>query len=227
MSKEDRDTSTGGSGGGGHTHRSASPHPASDGRSEGTPAPSHAPSESPPAGGETTTPSSEPEDRDASVAKLEAERDEYLELAQRARAELENYRKRVAGETAASERRGRAAIAREVLPALDDLERALLAAGVVLEPGEEAEERQSEEVSAADAFAQGVALVFRELRAGLSRAGLSEQDPTGQRFDPNHHEAVATRPEDGAEAGTIVETVQRGYMISDHSIRPARVIVAE
>ena len=165
---------------------------------------------------------------DDPVAKLEAERDEYLDLAQRARAELENYRKRVAGETAGAERRGRAAMVREVLPALDNLERALLAAGIDPRPAAEpSEDQPSREVSAADAFAEGVALVFRELQTALARAGISEDDPTGERFDPNHHEAVATRPDDGADAGTIVETVQRGYMIDDHSIRPARVIVAE
>jgi molecular chaperone GrpE len=168
-----------------------------------------------------------PEEKEQTPEELEAERDEYLDLAQRARAELENYRKRVAGETAAAERRGRAAIVREVLPALDSLERALLAAGIDPSPVETSGEQPSREVSAADAFAEGVALVFRELQLALTRAGISEHDPTGERFDPNHHEAVATRPEDGAETGTIVETVQRGYLIDDHAIRPPRVIVAE
>lgn len=149
---------------------------------------------------------------------LEAERDEYLDLAQRARAELENYRKRMAGEIAAGERRGREAVAKEVLPAIDNLERALAAAGA-----DDAAANGGE----ADGFSRGVSLVVQDLRSGLTRAGIAELDPTGEPFDPNRHEAVAKQPSESAASGTVIETLQRGYLLGDHAIRPARVIVAE
>ncbi len=156
------------------------------------------------------------------------ERDEYLELAQRARADLENYRRRVSGEAALAESRGRAAVARDLIPALDNLERALLAAGV--DPDGSAEtpsEPVSEEVSAQTALAEGVALVYRELRDGLRRAGVEAFDPAGTKFDPNHHEAIATGNGGDGAKGLVLETLEKGYTLGDTVLRPARVVVGE
>ncbi|MET0730278.1 MAG: nucleotide exchange factor GrpE [Solirubrobacterales bacterium] len=143
------------------------------------------------------------------VAGLRAERDEYLDLAQRAKADFENYRKRAARESADAERRAKAALARELVPSVDNLERALSAA----EAGSE--------------VARGVELVHGELQATLARAGVESYDATGERFDPTVHEAISTRTADGVEAGTVVETLERGYRLDGQVLRPARVVVSE
>jgi molecular chaperone GrpE len=144
------------------------------------------------------------------VAGLRAERDEYLGLAQRAKADFENYRKRAAREATEAERRGKAALARELVPSIDSLERALAA----VEEGSD--------------IARGVELVHSELQATLARAGVESYDPTGERFDPKLHEAISTRPA-GAELepGTVAETLERGYRLDGQVLRPARVVVSE
>ena len=168
-------------------------------------------------------------DLDRLLEDTKRERDEYLDLAQRARADFENYRKRAAGEVAEAERRGRAAVARDLVPALDNLERALRAAGI--DPEEAgagpADEPRSEEVSARDALAHGVELVYRELRGALTRSGVESYDPAGDAFDPALHEAVATRAAEGSGEGTILETVEKGYRLDGQVLRAARVVVAE
>jgi molecular chaperone GrpE len=167
-------------------------------------------------------------DLDKLLEDTKRERDEYLDLAQRARADFENYRKRAASEARDAERRGRTAIAKDLVPSLDNLERALLAAGI--DPAAEdgtPSEPQSEEVSARDALAKGVELVLRELRGALARSGVEAFDPAGEAFDPAVHEAVASRPADGTRPGTVVETVDKGYRLDDQVLRAARVIVAE
>jgi molecular chaperone GrpE len=143
------------------------------------------------------------------------ERDEYLELAKRTKADFENFRKRMTAEVQAALARGRGELARDVVPVLDDLERAIQAAG--LDPEGDSE----------DALAHGVLLVFRGLRESLSRNGIEAVDPSGERFDPHAHEALSTVQSDGAEAGTVVEVVQKGYRLGEQLIRPARVVVAE
>jgi molecular chaperone GrpE len=181
-------------------------------------------------------------DLDALLADVKRERDEYLELAQRARADFENYRKRAAREAHEAERRGKASIAGELLPALDNLERALRSAGLDPESGRpasgpeptpaqedaEAFDVPSEEVSAQEALARGVALVYGELRAALERAGVETYDPTGEPFDPATSEALATRPaEDGVPSGVVIETLERGYRLDGQVLRAARVVVSE
>jgi molecular chaperone GrpE len=157
-------------------------------------------------------------DLDALLADVKRERDEYLEIAQRARADFENYRRRAARETQEAERRGKAALARELLPALDNLERALRSAG--LDP--------DGDVSAAqEGLARGVALVYGELRSALERAGVETYDATGETFDPTLHEALSTRAGvDGVEPGTVIETLERGYRLDGQVLRAARVVVS-
>jgi molecular chaperone GrpE len=177
-------------------------------------------------------------DLDALLADVKRERDEYLELARRARADFENYRKRSARDAQEAERRGKAQIAKELLPALDNLERALRSTGFdpaagTPEPTPEQEDaeaydRPSEEVSAQEALARGVALVYGELRTALERAGVETYDPAGEPFDPETSEALATRPaEDGVPSGVVIETVERGYRLDGQVIRAARVVVSE
>jgi molecular chaperone GrpE len=154
-------------------------------------------------------------DFDVLLADAQRERDEYLELAKRTKADFENFRKRMASEVQAAAARGRAELIRDVVPVLDDLERAIQAAG--LDPEGDSE----------DGLAHGVLLVFRSLRDSLSRNGIEAVDPKGERFDPMSHEALSTQPADGIESGTVVEVVQKGYRLGEQLIRPARVVVSE
>jgi molecular chaperone GrpE len=145
------------------------------------------------------------------LAEAKRERDEYLELARRTKADFENYRKRVAKETSEALARGKADLARQLLPALDNLERAL-AAGV--------------DPSAHPALVQGVAMVRDELRSRLEGAGVESFDPTGEKFDPQLHEALSTRPDEGTKPGVVLETVEKGYRLNGQVLRPARVVVS-
>jgi molecular chaperone GrpE len=156
------------------------------------------------------------EDASDPLADAIRERDEYLSLAQRARADFENYRRRVASQTAEAEQRGRATLARNLLPAIDNLQRALQAAGV--DP--------TAPDSAGDGLAKGVALVYGELLAALERDGVVQFDPAGEPFDPTLHEAISTAPAEGVDAGTVLETLELGYRLDKQVIRPARVVVS-
>src|SRR5271155_4700904 len=144
------------------------------------------------------------------LVRTAAQRDEYLALAQRTQADFENYRKRVAREAAAARDRGVGSLAKEMLPALDNLDRAL------------------EGAAAADPLLQGVRLVRNELKAALARAGIESFRPLGEPFDPAVHEAVATaaQPPGGSPSGTVVEVYQDGYRLGEGILRPARVVVA-
>jgi molecular chaperone GrpE len=152
---------------------------------------------------------------DALLADAEAKKDEYLELAKRTQADFENFRKRMAAEVQGAAVRGKAQMAAEVVPVLDDLERALEAAG--LDPEGDSE----------DGLAHGVLLVFRGLRETLKRNGIEQVDPKGEKFDPTQHEALSTTVVEGAESGVVVEVMQKGYRFGDQLIRPARVVVSE
>jgi molecular chaperone GrpE len=144
------------------------------------------------------------------LVDVAAERDEYLALAQRTQADFENYRKRVARESAAAVQRGVTKLAKELLPALDNLDRALDAA------------------AHDDPLLEGVRLVRAELSAGLGRVGIESFGAPGDTFDPALHEAVATAPQppEGADSGSVVEVYQPGYRLGANVIRPARVLVA-
>ena len=139
--------------------------------------------------------------------------DEYLALAQRTKADFENYRKRAARETAAAQDRGVAKLAKELLPAVDNLDRALEAA-------------QHDGDNGASTLVSGIKLVHADVIAALSRLGIERFEPKGEQFDPQRHEAIAQQPVEGAQPGTIVEVYQRGYLLGDFVIRPARVVVA-
>ncbi|HVR05936.1 MAG TPA: nucleotide exchange factor GrpE, partial [Solirubrobacteraceae bacterium] len=143
------------------------------------------------------------------LVKVGAQRDEYLALAQRTQADFENYRKRVARDAAVAQERGVAKLARELLPALDNLDRAL----------DTAEEL--------DPLLEGVRLVRAELAAALGRVGIESFSPLGEPFDPAEHEAIAQQPVQGAQSGTVAEVYQAGYRLNGTIIRPARVVVAQ
>ncbi len=144
------------------------------------------------------------------LAEAEAKRDEYLADLQRLAADFDNYRKRVARDQAQLVARAHEGLVRELLPVLDDLERALGAA----EAHDEA------------TVVEGVRLVQRALADQLAREGLEEIAADGA-FDPHIHEALLSQPGEGAEPGTVLQVVQKGYRLGDRVLRPARVVISE
>jgi molecular chaperone GrpE len=159
-------------------------------------------------------PASEPEAAEAVQSDLDelqaraAERDEFLALAQRTQADFDNFRKRAAREQQAAERRGVSRVVRELLPALDNLDRALAA------------------TAADDQLAEGIRLIQAELLGAMAKVGIEHYSPKGEPFDPTVHEAMVSQPVEGAEPGTIVEVYQQGYRFDGEVIRPAKVVVA-
>ena len=139
---------------------------------------------------------------------LRVENEELIDTLQRVKAEFDNYRKRAARDQESLVARAHERLVKELLPVLDDLERALVAA-------EEHAEAKLEE---------GVKLVHRELVEALAKEGLVEIETDGH-FDPHVHEALLSQPDDDRESGAILDVLQKGYRIGDKVVRPARVIV--
>jgi molecular chaperone GrpE len=157
-------------------------------------------------------------ERDLEELAAKAEKaDAYLELAQRTKADFENYRKRATREAAAAQERGIAKLAKELLPAVDNLDRALEAAKTT---------DGAPQDNGTATLVSGIKLVHDDVIAALARAGIEGFSPEGERFDPQMHEAIAQTPVEGAEPGTVVEVYQRGYRLGEVVIRPARVVVA-
>ena len=163
-------------------------------------------------------PEEEPEavsEQPEAVSKPEAPPAEpdYKDKWVRAVAELDNVRKRARRDVGAAESRGIFKLARELLPALDNFERALAAA-------EAQPENRDHHLT------DGIRLVQAELLGALARVGIEPDSPKGERFDPHRHEAVAQQPVDGAQPGTIVEVYSAGYTYGEDVLRPAKVVVA-
>jgi molecular chaperone GrpE len=144
----------------------------------------------------------------AELEALRAENEDLIDTLQRLQADFDNYRKRAARDPDAVVARAGERIVKELLPVLDDLERALEAA-------EQHEEAKLEE---------GVKLVYRQLEQLLEREGLAPVATDGM-FDPHVHEALLTQPS-AAEEGAVIEVLQKGYRLGDRVLRPARVVVA-
>ena len=144
------------------------------------------------------------------AAVVERQRDEYLALAQRTQADFENYRKRAAREVAAAGERAKGTLVRELLPVIDNLERALASA-------QEGEQH----------LAEGVRLVHSELVLLLERNGVEQFDPSGERFDPAFHEALSTRADEATDSGVVLDVVEKGYRSDGTVLRPARVVVSD
>lgn len=165
------------------------------------------------ADGEPEAPEEEPETADteqiaALTTELEAvraERDEHLDSLKRLRAEFENTRKRQERERERLMRTASEKLVSELLPVLDNLDRALEAEGDIRE---------------------GVRSTRDQLVNVLSEEGLSPVVSDGEHFDPNVHEAVMGQPSDEYEDGTVIQTFERGYVLNGKPIRPAKVVVA-
>lgn len=148
------------------------------------------------------------------LVQLTAERDEYLDLARRTQADLENLRKRAARERGELRAKTIADVIRELLPVVDNIDRALAAA----ESGEGAGPDGT-------GLLQGIKMVHLELHSYLDRLGLKAIETDGARFDPALHEAIASVPVEGVEAGQIHEVHQQGFRLDEIVVRPARVVV--
>jgi molecular chaperone GrpE len=194
----------------------------------GAPEPSVPAAESMPAAEEAQPGSEEDHERkleqDLELLAAKAEKaDEYLELAQRTRADFENYRKRAAREAAVAQERGVTKLAKELLPAVDNLDRALEAAQTTIGDGTNGTTAPDNGTAT---LVSGIQLVHADVIAALARNGIERFSPEGEPFDPQLHEAVAQVPVEGAQSGTVVEVYQRGYRLGEVVIRPARVVVA-
>jgi molecular chaperone GrpE len=149
---------------------------------------------------------------DPATGELQRQRDEYKDLLLRKTAEFENYRKRIDRERQAVSESAAADLLEELLPLVDDLDRALKA-----DTGGEG----------AEAYRRGVDLIQRRLTDILRKRGVRPIDVVGVDFDPHYHQAVAHEPAAGHREGEIVEEFQRGYMLGDRLLRPSMVKVAK
>jgi len=147
----------------------------------------------------------------ARAAQAEQERDQFLALLQRTRADFENYEKRVLRDHAQERRYLHGGLAKDLLPALDNLERAMHAAKQAGEEGP---------------LVQGVALVQSQLLDILKRHGISRIAAEGQPFDPALHEAIMQQPAHGKPPGTVLQVAEQGFTIHDRVLRPAKVVVS-
>lgn len=170
--------------------------------------------EGPPAGGEARGVSGvgvdpmPPLDREQ-VEAMRRERDELRDQLLRKRAEFENYRKRVERDREQAGTDATAAVLKAIVPTIDNLDRALEATG------------------AEGTLRQGVELTRREFLALLERQGVAIEDPIGQPFDPQRHQALSHEYVPGRPEGTVVEVFRKGYSYRDRLLRPALVKVAK
>ena len=160
---------------------------------------------------ESTNPEPQPNgDTALDLATVLAERDDYLDRLQRSVAEFQNYRRRVEQDRARARELATSSILVQLLPIVDDLERAISNV-----PPEQAE----------NSFVQGVQYIQKKLAGLLEREGVTPIDAAGQPFDPAMHEAVAT--EDGSTQNVVVEVYQTGYRHGEQVLRPAMVKVGD
>lgn len=146
----------------------------------------------------------------AEIEDARSRADTYLDLAQRSQADFANYKRRVEQERQADAQRARASAIAELLPLLDDLDRAV---------GHLPDELRD------NAWAKGVALLAGRLESSLARMGVEKVGQAGEPFDPNVHEAVASEPRAGVEPGHVAEVFRHGYRTSERLLRPAQVVV--
>ena len=148
----------------------------------------------------------------AEPSELQRQRDEYYDLLLRKSAEFDNYRKRVDRDRQTLSDAAAASMIEELLPLMDDLERALKVEGGA-EGGE--------------SYRRGVELIHRQLGEILRKRGVRAIEALGADFDPYYHQAVSHEPAEGRREGEIIEEFRRGYMLGDRLLRPSMVKVAK
>ena len=144
------------------------------------------------------------------ASALQQERDELYERLLRTTAEFDNYRKRMERERRDVQERAAAGLLEELLPIVDDLERAL----------------QAEAGAEAEPYRKGVEIIHKQLQDLLARRGVTPIDALGTTFDPHLHQAVTYEPHPGSAEGEIIEELRRGYKLGDRLLRPSMVKVA-
>ncbi|MBI3410502.1 MAG: nucleotide exchange factor GrpE [Planctomycetes bacterium] len=152
-----------------------------------------------------------PADELEGLRKLAGERDEFKDLAQRIRAEFENYQKRNRQDREQEKKYWYTPLVLDLLPVIDNLERATAAAKEAKETGP---------------LVQGVAMVQSQFLELLKKHGIIRIDAQGQPFDPNRHQAVMQKPSGDVEPNTILQVLENGFMLSDRVLRPAKVVVS-
>ena len=145
-------------------------------------------------------------------SELQRQRDEYYDLLLRKTAEFDNYRKRTERDRLALNDAAAASIIQELLPLMDDLERALKAESTN---------------DAGDAYRRGVELIHKQLGEVLRKRGVRAIDALGADFDPHYHQAVSYDAAEGRREGEVIEEFRRGYMLGDRLLRPSMVKVAK
>jgi molecular chaperone GrpE len=144
------------------------------------------------------------------IAQLQKQRDEYLDQLQRSRAEFANYQKRSKSQAEADRNYAVGTLARDMLDAIDNLERAT----------------EALRASGASGITEGLDMVHRQLLATLAKHGVEPIDALGQPFDPNQHEAMIQQPDAEHPEGTVVAELSKGYRIRDRVLRPSKVAVS-
>jgi molecular chaperone GrpE len=161
--------------------------------------------------GTAAPPAGELEALKARLEAAERDRDKLDTLARQVQADFENYQKRQQRDLAVERRYAQMPLASDLLPALDNLDRALSAAQQANDKGP---------------LATGVAMVQGQLLDALRRHGVTRIEAQGQPFDPNKHQAVMQRPSAEHPPQTVVQVLEQGYMFHDRVLRPARVAVS-
>ncbi len=145
------------------------------------------------------------------MADTERDRDKYLELARRTQADFENYQKRIQRDLQQERRYSGGLLALDLLPVLDNLERAMAAGKQAGESGP---------------LVQGVSMVHSQLLDALKRHGITRIDSLHKTFDPAMHQAVSQQPSAEHPSGTVLHVLQEGFMNHDRVLRPAAVVVS-
>lgn len=157
------------------------------------------------------TPEQEIANLRAELAQVQAQADEHWNAFLGARAEMDNLRKRAERDLANAHKFALEKFFGELLPVRDSLEMGIAAAVDGIDPAK---------------LREGSELTLRMLETAMDKFGLVEVNPQGERFNPEQHEALAMAPVPGAEPNTIVQVVQKGYVLNERLVRPAKVIVA-
>ncbi len=145
------------------------------------------------------------------LAQIRSERDSYLDLARRERADFDNYRKRMEREMRQLKRESLANFLKDFFGPLDDLDRVL---------------QESVKSHSYEALATGVRIMEENFWRTLAKAGVKKIDALGKPFDPNLHEAMVTMPSADYPPGTVMEIYDNGYKLDEYILRPARVVVS-
>lgn len=152
---------------------------------------------------------SEMEDLKAEINQLKQDKEEVNQRMLRTQAEFENFKKRSRKEKEAERKYKAEALATELLPAIDNFERAL----------------QVEVTDATESFVDGISMVYRQIKDALKENDVVEIESVGKEFDPNLHHAVMQIEDEEKESNVVTEELQKGYMLKDKVIRPAMVKV--